>query len=52
MKRQAFLVYDENLKNLETCEVYSWLKEEAFAVDTNNPKAGYPYWGCAWVYID
>ena len=52
MKRQAFLVYDENLKNLETCEFHSWLKEEAFAVDTNNLKAGYPYWGCAWVYID
>lgn len=51
MKRQAFLVYDENLKNLETCEFYKWLKEKGFAIDTNNPKGGYPYWSCPWVHI-
>ena len=52
MKRQAFLVYDKALTNLETCEFYSWLKEKGFIVDTNNPKGGFPYWGCSWIYID
>ena len=52
MKRQVFLVYDEKLKNFETCEFYVWLKGKGFSIDTNNPKGGYPYWSCPWVYID
>lgn len=52
MKKLAFLVYDKYLSNLEISEFYKWLKDKGFAIDTNNPKHGYPYWECSWIYID
>ena len=52
MKKVAFLVYDKSLTDLNTSEFYMWLQEKGFIIDTDNPKHGYPYWGCSWIYIN